>query len=209
MLSRAVLGIKSRLEAGAEHDDLYDRVYFERQNIAMRKSAQGIAASIIERLPTVRHAVDVGCGSGSIIEALRERGISSIGLEYAEAALDLCRSKGLDVRKFDIESEEKVALSADLVLSTEVAEHIPEEHADAYVDLLTGLADTILMTAAVPGQGGTDHVNEQPNEYWIEKFMCRGFSHDMAVSQSWREDWRRRGVDKHRASNVMLFLRHA
>ena len=170
-LSRAVLAAKSRLEAGALHNDLYDRVYFERQNEAMRTSAQGIAVSIRERLPAVRHVVDVGCGSGSILEALREQKISGVGLEYAEAALDLCRGKSIEVRKFDIESGEKIPLRADLVLSTEVAEHLPERCADAYVDLLAEIADTVLMTAAVPGQGGADHVNEQPNDYWIKKFI--------------------------------------
>ena len=205
--SRMVLRFKARLEAGAEHDELYDEAYFERQDLAMATSAEGIAASVRTLLPDVRTVVDVGCGSGAVLAALERVGISGSGLEYADAALNRCRAKGLKVQKFDIESEPPPGLRGDLALSTEVAEHLPAERADAFVDLLIGIADTVVMTAAVPGQGGTDHVNEQPNSYWIAKFEARGLAHDPAVTQAWRHDWTSRGVDSHRARNVMVFRR--
>lgn len=208
-LSRTVLALKARLEAGAEHDALYDAAYFARQDRQMAVSADGIAASIRARLPAVHTVVDVGCGSGAILAALGRAGVSGTGLEYAEAALARCRAKGLTVHKFDIEAEAPPALRADLALSTEVAEHLPAARADAYVDMLVGIADTVVMTAAVPGQGGTDHVNEQPNAYWIAKFQARGFAHDPSETEDWRADWSARGVDRHRARNVMVFRRAA
>ena len=33
----------------------------------------------------------------------------------------------------------------------------------------------ILFSAAVPGQGGYHHINEQPHEYWHNKFAEKGF----------------------------------
>ena len=63
----------------------------------------------------------------------------------------------------------------DLTISTEVAEHLDEQDSDAFMDNLTSFSDVILFSAAIPGQGGTHHVNEQWPSYWIEKFSVRGF----------------------------------
>lgn len=206
--SRAVLQAKSALERTAAHDDLYDGVYYARQEREMLRSSLGIAASIREGLPQVHTVVDVGCGSGAILAALRDQGIGGKGLDYSEAALAICRDKGLEVIRFDLENPGNTPdWRADLALSTEVAEHLPETVADTYVDFLTSLSDVVIITAATPGQGGTDHVNEQPNSYWIDKFARRGFRHDPAETDTWRADWKARGVDRHRANNVMIFRR--
>ena len=63
----------------------------------------------------------------------------------------------------------------DLVLSLEVAEHIPSEFADIYIDNLVNLGDVIYFSAAIPFQGGTNHQNEQWQNYWAKKFKERNF----------------------------------
>jgi hypothetical protein len=88
----------------------------------------------------------------------------------------------------------------------EVAEHLPARVAERYVGLLAGLAPVIVFTAAPPGQGGADHVNEQPPSYWIEKFSRRGFAHDEARSRAWRARWKASGkVQGWYYRNLMLF----
>ena len=49
----------------------------------------------------------------------------------------------------------------DLALSLEVAEHLPPECGSEFVQTLTDLSSVILFSAAIPFQGGTDHLNEQ------------------------------------------------
>jgi SAM-dependent methyltransferase len=200
-----VLAIKGRLEQTATHDQLYDAAYYQKMEVEMVASSKGIAASLIERLNPTR-VIDVGCGNGSVLSALREDGVPGIGFEYSNAAIRLCHDKGLDVRKFDIESDTPITEEAPVVICTEVAEHIPAAFADRLVSLLcSSSTGTVVMTAATPGQGGTDHVNEQPNEYWIEKFARLEFKHDPQRTQEWCQDWKRRKVDMHRANNVMVF----
>lgn len=64
----------------------------------------------------------------------------------------------------------------DLALCIEVAEHLPPDRADYLVSLLCQTATkAVFFSAAQPGQGGTLHLNEQPREYWLEKFRARGF----------------------------------
>src|ERR1051326_3058645 len=55
-------------------------------------------------------------------------------------------------------------------ISLEVAEHLPEASAQGFVASLTRLAPVVLFSAAVPLQGGAEHVNEQWQEYWRSKF---------------------------------------
>jgi hypothetical protein len=91
------------------------------------------------------------------------------------AALEICRKRGLDVVPFDLESDVPFESKSNVVISTEVAGYLPERFADRFVDLLCAAAPVVIVSAAIPGQRGTDHVNEQPNEYWIERFGRRRF----------------------------------
>jgi SAM-dependent methyltransferase len=194
-----------KLAKNARHDDIYDEAYY--QSIiepTMESSAQIIAATIVEELKP-RSVVDVGCGSGRLLEVVAQLGVSGLGLEYAEAGVALCRRRGLTVIQFDIEHHAFPNDSADLVISTEVAEHLPASCADRFVDLLCHLANQVVLTAAEPGVDGTDHVNEQPTQYWIAKFTARGYRFDQERSHRWRVAWRNQGVAHCFASTVMVF----
>lgn len=71
----------------------------------------------------------------------------------------------------------------DLLLCLEVAEHLQEQFADVLVDTCIKHSDIIFWSAATPGQGGYHHINEQPHEYWIEKFMKRGYKHRILINE--------------------------
>ena len=115
------------LERTAAHDDIYDHYYYQTLvEPTMHRSANIIADAILAgfRPSTV---VDVGCGTGLLMSALAERHVAVTGLEYSTAALTICRERGLNVRLFDIENDDPPELQADLCVSTEVAEHLPEK----------------------------------------------------------------------------------
>jgi hypothetical protein len=63
----------------------------------------------------------------------------------------------------------------DIVFCIEMAEHIPETKSENLVDFLCAHGDIVLFSAAVPGQGGVGHINEQNQSYWFDKFYARGF----------------------------------
>lgn len=62
----------------------------------------------------------------------------------------------------------------DLAVCLEVAEHLPAGAGDGLVRTLCDLAPVVLFSAAVPGQGGHGHLNEQWPDYWTERFRPRG-----------------------------------
>ena len=154
--------------------------------------------------------VDVGCGTGALLAELRDAGCEVTGLEYARAAREICLERGLDVHAFDIINDAiNDSRTYDVVVSMEVAEHLPEQAADRYIALLTRLGKTIVFTAAPPGQGGTDHVNEQPQEYWIEKFHSRNHALDWTLTSRWRESWKLSGEVQSWYYNNLLVFRNA
>jgi hypothetical protein len=85
----------------------------------------------------------------------------------------------------------------------EVAEHLKESRAAGLVEDLTKLADVILFSAAIPGQGGTDHVNEQFLSYWTALFAARDYVLlDLLRPRIWNQaecDWTYR-------QNAVLFV---
>ena len=197
--------IVSRLAQRAQPDELYDGHYYDEVvDPIMLESAEAIAGSIARELAP-RAVIDVGCGSGALMLALERREIACTGYDLAEAALARCRERGLRVARLDILRDPVPSVRADLVVSTEVAEHLPETGADRFVDLLTILAPTALITAAPPGSGGKDHLNEQPGAYWIARFAERGFAKDEALSARLRQEWREAGASEVHHRSLMVF----
>lgn len=111
--------------------------------------------------------LDVGCGEGWLTAALREHGLEALGVDGDP--LD-----GVD-QVVDLEGELPDLGRFDLVTCLEVAEHVAPARADKFVTWLTERADVVLFSAAVPGQGGDGHVNEQPTDYWATMFERHHF----------------------------------
>ncbi len=199
---------REKLAKHALHNDIYDKAFYDHSDQKAVNSAPAITKTIILYFnPST--VIDVGCGCGALLQCLKKHSIKVEGLEYAEAGLDICRMRGLNVKKFDLENDiydcEK---QYDLVVSMEVAEHLAESCADRYVDLLCGLSNNILITAAEPGYGGTNHVNEQPHEYWIDKLDSKGYTFDKALSIKLRSDWKRSNVAWCYYQSAMFFRKH-
>ena len=147
-------------------------------------------ANTIVKLFSPASVIDVGCGSGGLLEALGAHGkVRCVGIEFSEAGRTLCRRRGVDCQFGDLTKPLAIAPHHDLLMCFEVAEHLPARYADQLVENLTSGPSRLVFSAATPGQGGYEHVNEQPNEYWIRKFDARGFRYDRLISDLMRAEW--------------------
>jgi SAM-dependent methyltransferase len=196
------------LESTARHDEIYDPKYFATDvDPTMGVSADTMAGSLVHELRP-EFVLDIGCGSGLLLLSLARLGVRGRGFDYASAAIELCRQRGLDVQRLNIEVDPIPSDRGDVAISTEVAEHLPASCADRFVKLLCTVARRhVVLTAAVPGSPGTNHVNEQPNEYWIDKIASHGFVFDKDRSTRWRQEWQYRGVANCFVASVMVFDR--
>ena len=93
--------------------------------------------------------------------------------------------------------------SFDLAVALEIAEHLPDSAAECFVESLTGLAPAVLFSAAIPGQGGTGHLNERWPEYWSRLFAAAGFDPiDALRPRIWHDE----RVEVWYAQNTFLYV---
>jgi SAM-dependent methyltransferase len=123
--------------------------------------------------------IDVGCGVGQWLRVFRDMGCENVlgidgeHVEKEKLMIDYgTQFKPYDLRKIGNLNMEK---KFDIALNLEVAEHLPESSADDLIQFLTNVSDTIVFSAAIVGQTGENHVNEQNPDYWESKFKERGF----------------------------------
>lgn len=145
-----------------------------------------LAGELVELLRgrSIGSVLDLGCGPGRYVEALVDAGIDAHGIDgNDEAFAASCRQR---LRAADL-TEPLDETAREAVLSLEVGEHIPPELAAAYLDNLTGAAtNLIVLSWAVPGQGGFGHVNERPNAWVKEQMQSRGWVYNGEASRRLR-----------------------
>jgi SAM-dependent methyltransferase len=153
----------------------YDNRFFDTADRTAAISAAHIVRLLAEQLP-IRSVLDLGCGRGVWLAIWQRHGAEDIqGVDGPYISLDRLHIPRERFLSRDLAEPLVLDRQFDLVESLEVAEHIPEQAADAFIDSLTRHGKLILFSAATPGQGGENHVNEQPPEYWQAKFAARDF----------------------------------
>ena len=120
--------------------------------------------------------IDIGCGRGAWLSVFKDVGIDDIyGVDGSYVSVDNLLVGRTEFLSHDLSTTIQLNRSFELVVSLEVAEHITESSSDIFVDNLVKLGDVILFSAAMVGQGGEFHVNEQPSVYWKNKFESQGY----------------------------------
>lgn len=76
-------------------------------------------------------ALDVGCGSGGNTAVLRDLGWQVSGLEYSPVAASLAAARGLPIVRADARRFPFADASMDLVMSTDMWEHVDDHEAVA------------------------------------------------------------------------------
>lgn len=151
-------------------------MFIHEENIYNRKAAQEVVPFLIKTF-NPSSVLDVGCGKGTWLNVFSR--FSTV-----------CKIKGIDglyvdMQNLDIPSDAFIpqdlnqsfdlGTKYDLLICLEVAEHLECNAANVFIESLTRHSDIIVFSAAVPGQGGQKHINEQWPEYWQQKFSQNDF----------------------------------
>jgi SAM-dependent methyltransferase len=124
---------------------------------------------LAERLKP-KSVIDIGCGPGIYLLPFKAAGAKVHGIDACSIGGE-CLDKG-EFERWDLRFPyaPKDGKKYDLAICMEVAEHLERHWAERLIYTVTDCADMVLWSAAVPGQGGSYHVNEQPVEFWMEMF---------------------------------------
>lgn len=148
----------------------------------------------------VRSLIDVGCGPGGILDLCEQRGIEARGIDGDPALPDrrdlirhdyttgplrleyhrrLGRPQNWHVRPMPATDEPP---TIDLCWCVEFVEHVAAAYMPNFLATFR-CARVLLLSHAVPGQGGWHHVNEQPPEYWAEVLRGQGWFEVVPASE--------------------------
>ena len=154
---------------------VYNDTFFDYINQSARASAQSFT-QLLYPLLRPESVIDLGCGRGVWLNEWQGAGVRDVlgaDGDYVDPdTLDIARDAFLPT---DLTAPLKTDRRFDLAQSLEVGEHLPGTAAETLVDSLTAASDRVLFSAAVVGQGGEFHINEQPLSYWQALFAARGY----------------------------------
>jgi len=171
----------------------------------IRPGSQRSAAAVVpevQRIVQARSVVDVGGGEGWWAAEFAVLGARAVCIDDGSATELADRVEHV---RHDVSAGLPTNLgSFDLALSLEVLEHLDREAGDRLVEALCELAPNVLFSAAVPGQGGHGHLNEQWPGYWVERFRGHGFDCSGALRWSF---WDNESVEYWYRQNLLVATR--
>lgn len=154
---------------------IYKGSFYQERKAKTVYAAELMLTMLIEH-HQINSMIDFGCGVGTWLDVAGKLGIKERRGYEGEWAKSLFTNRDLDVRFQNLEEPVKVEEKFDLCISLEVAEHLSPAAGYALVRSMCSASSLVMFGAAVPGQGGVGHVNEQPQSYWSGIFKEFGFS---------------------------------
>ena len=151
-----------------------------------------------------KSVLDIGCGLGTWLSIFEQNKCEIFGIDG-----DYVKQKDLviDQNKFlayNLNTPFNLKKKFDLAISLEVAEHIYPKNAKIFIDSVCLHSDIVLFSAAVPGQEGTMHYNEQYNEYWIDLFSQNGYQ---CIDFLRHKIWNYNKISWWYRQNILIFIK--
>lgn len=182
----------------------YDENFY-RANRANSQRRANAVLPIVNKFIHPKKVIDIGCGVGGWLSVWKEffgAEVYGIDGDYVKRKLLLIDEENF--YPFNLENRIKLNQKFDLVETIEVAEHLSPARADSFIEDLTKLSDVILFSAAITGQGGTNHVNEQMQSYWAEKFLRQNY---VCIDCIRPQIWNNKNIDVIYRQNMFIYAK--
>ena len=159
--------------------------YIERGSIVSARKFSGFLVPLLG----VNSILDVGCGRGGWLREWKNAGVGiAQGVDGPYVRRQSLLIAAQDFTAVDLSQKFDLGRRYDLVACLEVAEHLPRSCSETFISSLAAHADLVLFSAATPGQGGENHINEKPPSFWQAIFEAKGFEAYDVVRPVFRAD---------------------
>jgi SAM-dependent methyltransferase len=160
----------------------------------------GIADRIVADMAP-RRVLDAGCALGFLVETLRDRSVDAYGIDISSYAIDqvhppvkpFCRVGSIT---------DDLGGDFDLIVSIEVAEHMPTRAAEEALANICAHTTDVLFSSSPFDYREPTHINVHPPDYWAEQFARHEFYRDVDYDATyilpWAARFRKRAEPLHR-----------
>ena len=185
--------------AESKEENVKDLKLFSTKEERTRYAAEKILYIVMKHFK-VKTAADFGCGTGIFLKFLKDNGVNVTGLDLDKRILAITEEEFIQA---DLTKPVHLGKKYDLSISLEVAEHLPESSAETFITSLCEASDVVLFSAAVKGQGGVGHINEQFLSYWQKIFLKNEyFLLDIIRPEIWNDE----NIPPYYRQNVVIFV---
>jgi hypothetical protein len=186
-------------------ENKYSKEFYDKFLAGSFNSAKIILPIVLKMFPNIKSAVDLGCGAGVWLLALKDLGINNImGYDGEWVGKEILKIPFENFTAVDFDKSIPFTRRYDLAISIETAEHLPEKSAKLFVESLTNAADLVLFSAAIPYQGGNNHINEQWQNYWNNIFIEFGY---IGTDYIRKKIWNNHEIRVLYRQNLILFIK--
>lgn len=166
----------------------YSREFFENRN--KKIDAAETILNIVLPILKPRSLLDLGTAVGTWPHTAKRLGVKTVlGIDGPWVPQD---QRLIDSNEFitvDLEGNlPDLGIRYDMAVCTEVLEHISGPASDRAIAWLCRQAPAVLFSAAIPMQGGVNHINEAWQSHWAQLFAAQGFkAYDILRPKIWRD----------------------
>jgi SAM-dependent methyltransferase len=179
----------------------YNESFYQKQMNGSLMSAK-IIAPLVNKIITPASVIDIGCGVGTWLSVFKELGVKIHGIDGDYVKTEMLLVDQSEFTSANLLQKIPPKDKFDLAISLEVAEHLPNERADSFIQELCSIAPVVLFSAAIPFQGGVNHINEQWQDHWVDLFKKNDFYAFDAIRPQVNCN---KNVSMHYRNNSLLF----
>ncbi len=121
--------------------------------------------NILSKLDLQKNILDIGCGPGRMLSAIKNRGFKNIcGIDINDKALDICRQVNIPVKQISNIKTFESSVKYDLIIMNHVLEHIEKQQV---ISTLKHIRTNLLNN--VPNSGlfiSVPNAQSNTNSYW-------------------------------------------
>jgi len=145
-----------------------------------------IAGRIVQDIQP-NSVLDVGCGSGLLVEGLRNRNVEAFGMDISEQAIEHVHESIKSYCSLGSMTE-PFSQRYDLIVAIEILERNSKVKSEKAIANFCQHTDDVLFTY-ISDYTDTTNFNVQSPEYWAEQFARHGFYRDVDFDASFIDPW--------------------